>query len=940
MKFFTNKKFLFKLIVTICIFLAIFNFCMTPKSQAESLLSAAGGKLLDPIVDLVLVIGDGIMEIFQTAIMGKEASTMYDNAKASFWENLFKVIVFVVVFAAVCALTAGIGAIAACIPLIGGVIASGITSGVVVGAATLVAFSAVSGAAFEEVVVLPTYYIGPEEIFSGKILLFDVNIFSPKELQVSLVTVDADGNITDETTLSDEEWKEQKQTGQGAEIQAGYQEQYYFYYDDNHEEVRTSVNSTAQDMKEIIARWYYIIRNIAIIGLLLVLVYVGIRMLLTSISSEKAKYKQMLGDWVVALCLIFLMQYIMVFANEFVEGITKILASTTEVHGQVATIVDPPDKLVEAIREDSNLDDGTSIIQDGNINWPTNLMGRMRILAQQKDGTSGYIGYAICFIVLVMFTVFFVFTYLKRLLYILFLTVIAPFVAMTYPLDKLRDGKAQAFEMWMKEYTCNLLIQPFHLLLYTIFVTMAFELAGSNIIYSLVVLGFMMPAERFLRKMFGFDRASTPGFLDGAAGAAMTMTAINSLTKFGRRGAGSGKNGSNKGNAENDNNGYLNRGQSRNVQDLINNISRNGSSSNSDNNQQTETQQSNNDNNENSNNNRQRLLEDENEELTEKNKPSYLTYEEEEEKKRLEEELNNTDYNDMYLNSEQYQPKQERLDELNNTAKRREEIAKRQLEEVKRNAEEKKRKIEQPFKKLSKSEIAKAGLRTAVSTPTKRGIRNIKKNFKSNFKASAANGARFAAKLAGAGAIGTIGLSAGIAAGDPRDVARNTAAGVVAGQALGSGISNTAISGAQSVSSAAGRFKEDTLKEAYGADYSEYQKHLKDEKFMKDQEARELYARELNLKTKEEIDAVMRDAVKYREYGVEDNETIIKAMSMNNGNKENRANIERIGAARLSMNSKSLKDLDTTMKRFSKTPGISKEQIKQMEDNIKFINNL
>ena len=855
--------------------------------------------------------------------MGKEASTMYDNTKASFWENLFKVVVFVVVFAAVCALTAGIGAIAACIPFIGGIIASGITSGVVVGAATLVAFSAVSGAAFEEVVVLPTYYIGPEEIFSGKILLFDVNIFSPKELQVSLVAVDADGNITDENTLSSEEWKEQKQTGQGAEIQAGYQEQYYFYYDDNHEEVKTSVNSTAQDMKEIIARWYYIIRNIAIIGLLLVLVYVGIRMLLTSISSEKAKYKQMLGDWVVALCLIFLMQYIMVFANEFVEGITKILASTTEVHGQVATIVDPPDKLVEAIQEDSNIDNQTNIIQDGNINWPTNLMGRMRILAQQKDGTSGYIGYAICFIVLVMFTVFFVFTYLKRLLYILFLTVIAPFVAMTYPLDKLRDGKAQAFEMWMKEYTCNLIIQPFHLLLYTIFVTMAFELAGSNIIYSLVVLGFMMPAERFLRKMFGFDRASTPGFLDGAAGAAMTMTAINSLTKFGRRGAGSGKNGSNKGNDENDDNGYLNRGQTRNVQDLINNMARSGSSSN-DNNQQRETQQSNNDNNEDSNNEGQPQLEDR-ENRNEENRRRVLNPEDEEEQ-RLKDELDSADYNEMYLNPDAYIQKQERLAELERL----------RLEDE----QEEEQQPQTSFEKLPRSEVAKAALRRTFVTPAKRGKANIKKNFKRNFKASAAHGARFAAKLAGAGAIGTIGLSAGIAAGDPKDVARNTAAGIVAGQALGSGISNTAISGAQRVSSAVGIFKEDTLKEAHGADYSEYQKLLKDEKFMKDQEARELYARELNLKTKEEIDAVMIDAVKYREYGVEDNETIIKAMSMNNGNKENRANIERIGAARLSMNSKSLKDLDTTMKRFSKTPGISKEQIKQMEDNIKFINNL
>ena len=45
---------------------------------------------------------------------------------------------------------------------------------------------------------------------------------------------------------------------------------------------------------------------------------------------------------------------------------------------------------------------------------------------------------------------------------------IAPFVALTYPIDKLNDGQAQGFNKWLKEYIFNLLIQPMHLLLYTI----------------------------------------------------------------------------------------------------------------------------------------------------------------------------------------------------------------------------------------------------------------------------------------------------------------------------------------------------------------------------------------------------------------------------------------------------------------------------------------
>ena len=33
-----------------------------------------------------------------------------------------------------------------------------------------------------------------------------------------------------------------------------------------------------------------------------------------------------------------------------------------------------------------------------------------------------------------------------------FLTLIAPFVALMYPLDKVKDGQAQTFNFWCREY--------------------------------------------------------------------------------------------------------------------------------------------------------------------------------------------------------------------------------------------------------------------------------------------------------------------------------------------------------------------------------------------------------------------------------------------------------------------------------------------------------
>lgn len=87
-----------------------------------------------------------------------------------------------------------------------------------------------------------------------------------------------------------------------------------------------------------------------------------------------------------------------------------------------------------------------------------------------------------------------------------FLTIIAPLMAMTYPLDKLQDGSAQGFNTWLKEYIFNLLIQPVHLILYTVLIGASMDLVADNIVFALVALGFILQAEKILRKFFGFEK--------------------------------------------------------------------------------------------------------------------------------------------------------------------------------------------------------------------------------------------------------------------------------------------------------------------------------------------------------------------------------------------------------------------------------------------------
>ena len=222
------------------------------------------------------------------------------------------------------------------------------------------------------------------------------------------------------------------------------------------------------------------------------------------------------------------------------------------------------------------------MVEDGDERyffWPTNLMGKARMELQlEPDSISAEnklirkFGYTVIFLILVVYTIVFLFAYLKRLLMMAFLTMIAPLVAMTYPLDKLHDGSAQALNMWIKEYIFNLLIQPFHLLIYTILVGSAMDLAQNNMLYAMAAIGFILPAEKLLRKFFGFDKASTVAG-GSAIGGALAMQGINQLRKLGSRGdkkENEKQRGGQNGNTEDTNKPRLSNNQTS-YNDLINN---------------------------------------------------------------------------------------------------------------------------------------------------------------------------------------------------------------------------------------------------------------------------------------------------------------------------------------------------------------------------------
>src|SRR5699024_8294433 len=94
------------------------------------------------------------------------------------------------------------------------------------------------------------------------------------------------------------------------------------------EETPSGPNSKlSNSIKQNVAIWYVAIRNIAVAGCAVTLLYVGIRMAIAQTAEDSAKYKEMLISWFVGVILLFLMHYIALIMIKITEIFTTLIVN-------------------------------------------------------------------------------------------------------------------------------------------------------------------------------------------------------------------------------------------------------------------------------------------------------------------------------------------------------------------------------------------------------------------------------------------------------------------------------------------------------------------------------------------------------------------------------------------------------------------------------------
>ena len=241
-------------------------------------------------------------------------------------------------------------------------------------------------------------------------------------------------------------------------------------------DVTIKANQSVNDIKASVASVYYIVRLVATAIALLVLIYIGIRMATSTLSDDKARYKKMLISWIESIVVLFLLTYIMVAVITFGEMLINVFYNLEQ----------------QIITNNNTQPEDTFEIYTRN-----HLLSNM-------FGSSGlqYAVNSLTYWILLFTQIKYFWVYLKRVLMVGFLIMIAPVITVTYAIDKIGDGRAQAFSVWMKEFVTNVLIQPLHALIYLVFMFSAGEIAKVSPLIAIAFIFGMGAVERMVKVIF------------------------------------------------------------------------------------------------------------------------------------------------------------------------------------------------------------------------------------------------------------------------------------------------------------------------------------------------------------------------------------------------------------------------------------------------------
>lgn len=229
-----------------------------------------------------------------------------------------------------------------------------------------------------------------------------------------------------------------------------------------------------EQLRNMVSGIYVILRNICAIILLIGLIISGIKILIsTNRVNDRAQWLMILQDWVVGLALLVFSHIIM----------TTVFYISDTLAGALSGAL-------------------------GNANFTKTLL---KECFGPWDGAKQVI-YLIMLAWLLYLTIIFTLTYFRRLFYISILTILAPVTSVMYAFGR---GTKQIYQNWFKDYCMTVFIQPIHIVMYYVLITIPIGIASTTttdtsqifrLVYALIAVFFIKKFENLINELFGLNK--------------------------------------------------------------------------------------------------------------------------------------------------------------------------------------------------------------------------------------------------------------------------------------------------------------------------------------------------------------------------------------------------------------------------------------------------
>ena len=259
---------------------------------------------------------------------------------------------------------------------------------------------------------------------------------------------------------------------------------------------KPKADSTLEGVRETVAKFYVILRNICATVMLAGLIFTGIQILLSAnIPTKKTQYLMLLQDWLIGMALLIFSHIVMILIFEMTDALSESLT---------ASIMSGRHLKVTLLKNLLWSWEGATIV----INMILYLYS---------------IWLVICFAV----------AYYKRFFWTCILVIFAPIMTVMYAFGQ---QTKQIYSNWLKEFILNAFVQPFHIIVYSVLLgipaTFVTEMNADNfnsiptLVYCLMAISMIRPAEKYLRRLFGMDK--------GIANMASADSGAQDIKNFGK----------------------------------------------------------------------------------------------------------------------------------------------------------------------------------------------------------------------------------------------------------------------------------------------------------------------------------------------------------------------------------------------------------------------